>query len=64
MDQRVTAALARSGASRIGYVSCDPGTMARDLQRLEGSHRLVALIAFDQFPQTAHVECLATLERR
>lgn len=62
MAEPVVVALANSGASRIVYVSCDPGTLARDLQRLVGRYRLTALAAFDQFPQTAHVECVATLE--
>lgn len=64
MDERVTGALAASGARRIVYVSCDPGTLARDLRRLEASYRLIGIRGFDQFPQTAHVECVATLERR
>ncbi len=64
MDEPVTRVLAESGAARIVYVSCDPGTLARDLRRLEGRYRLAAVAAFDQFPQTAHVECVATLERQ
>lgn len=44
----------------IVYVSCDPGTFARDLQRLSaGKHRLVRLRAFDLYPQTAHLELMA-----
>lgn len=64
MDARVTEALARSGARRVVYVSCDPATLARDVARLAPAFRLAAVRAFDQFPQTAHVECVATLERR
>lgn len=47
----------------IGYVSCDPGTLARDVgaARDEG-WRLVALRSFDAFPMTHHVECVAVLE--
>ncbi|MBA3259161.1 MAG: hypothetical protein H0T68_06830 [Gemmatimonadales bacterium] len=62
MDQRVTAALERLGPERLVYVSCDPATLARDLTRLPG-YRLSALKAFDLFPQTAHVETVALLER-
>ncbi|WP_375475547.1 class I SAM-dependent RNA methyltransferase [uncultured Jatrophihabitans sp.] len=46
----------------IGYVSCDAGTLARDVAALrEAGWTLAALRAFDAFPMTQHVECLATL---
>jgi tRNA/tmRNA/rRNA uracil-C5-methylase (TrmA/RlmC/RlmD family) len=47
---------------RIAYVSCDPATLARDIGLLiPHGWRLDALRAFDAFPMTHHVECLATL---
>jgi 23S rRNA (uracil-5-)-methyltransferase RumA len=53
-----------SGLRRIAYVSCDPATLARDLALLiAGGWTLDALRAFDAFPMTHHVECLATLSR-
>jgi tRNA/tmRNA/rRNA uracil-C5-methylase (TrmA/RlmC/RlmD family) len=50
--------------NRIAYVSCDPATLARDLAMF-GEHGwdLAELRAFDAFPMTHHVECLATLTR-
>jgi tRNA/tmRNA/rRNA uracil-C5-methylase (TrmA/RlmC/RlmD family) len=49
---------------RIAYVSCDPATLARDIALLRaGGWNLEALRAFDAFPMTHHVECLATLTR-
>ncbi|MFN8572614.1 MAG: hypothetical protein U0132_11205 [Gemmatimonadaceae bacterium] len=44
----------------ILYVSCNPATLARDLQRLP-SYQVRTLTAFDMFPQTAHVETLCEL---
>jgi len=42
------------------YVSCDPATLARDLARLP-SYRVRDALAFDMFPQTAHVETVCEL---
>jgi 23S rRNA (uracil1939-C5)-methyltransferase len=64
MAPHATDAILRSGAGRVAYVSCDPATLARDVARLAGAYQLASLRAFDQFPQTAHVECIAVLERR
>lgn len=61
MDERVSAELNRLAPSRIVYISCDPATLARDLQRLERL-RLALVQAFDLFPQTTHVESVAVLE--
>lgn len=51
-------------ASRIVYVSCDVATLARDVRTItERGYRLSHVEAFDMFPNTAHVETLAVLER-
>jgi tRNA/tmRNA/rRNA uracil-C5-methylase (TrmA/RlmC/RlmD family) len=50
------------GATRFAYVSCDPATLARDIGLLiERGWTLAGLRAFDAFPMTHHVECVATL---
>lgn len=58
----VTLKLREQPVSRLAYISRDPATLARDLQRLSVNYRVVALRAFDLFPQTANVETVAVLE--
>lgn len=62
VDARVCAALeqAEPRPRAVLYVSCNPATLARDLQRLPG-YRVAAVTAFDMFPQTAHVETVCEL---
>ncbi|WP_327672100.1 MULTISPECIES: TRAM domain-containing protein [unclassified Streptomyces] len=51
------------GARRIAYVACDPAALARDIGYFqEGGYRVRTLRAFDLFPMTHHVECVAILE--
>jgi len=47
---------------KLVYISCDPATLARDLQRLNVNYVVREVRAFDLFPQTAHVETVAVLE--
>lgn len=58
------AAIAATGARRVVYVACDPAALARDVGYLQGQgFALTALRAFDLFPMTHHVECVAVLDR-
>nr|WSW66299.1 TRAM domain-containing protein [Streptomyces sp. NBC_00995] len=51
------------GARKIAYVACDPAALARDLAYFaEGGYKVRTLRAFDLFPMTSHVECVAILE--
>lgn len=58
-------ALPALGAAQIVYVSCDPGTLARDLAILinQGNYRLEAVVPLDMFPQTGHLETVVSLNR-
>jgi 23S rRNA (uracil1939-C5)-methyltransferase len=57
--------IAKSGARRVVYVSCHPGSLARDAGILVNEHGFTLRSAgiMDMFPQTAHVESIAVFER-
>lgn len=51
-------------AEKIIYVSCDPITLARDLNILSETYKIKELTPVDMFPNTSHVECVCVLNRR
>ncbi len=56
--------LVRLAPSRIVYVSCHPGTLARDLKQLvAGGYHVASVQPVDLFPQTAHIESVTLLTR-
>ncbi|MGI6735308.1 MAG: 23S rRNA (uracil(1939)-C(5))-methyltransferase RlmD [Bacilli bacterium] len=54
-------ALLKASPPKIMYVSCDPATLARDLQKLTKKYKINHIECVDMFPRTAHVETIVSL---
>lgn len=50
--------------NNIVYISCNPVTLARDVEKLKETHDVLRVAAFDQFPYTHHLEGGVYLKRR
>jgi tRNA/tmRNA/rRNA uracil-C5-methylase (TrmA/RlmC/RlmD family) len=62
--KEAVAHIARLAPRAIVYVACDPAALARDTAYLaDHSYSLVKVRAFDLFPMTHHIECVALYER-
>lgn len=62
-DEALLRTIVEMKPKRVVYVSCNPGTLARDLRVLEdGGYATREVQPVDMFPHTNHVECVAVLE--
>jgi tRNA/tmRNA/rRNA uracil-C5-methylase (TrmA/RlmC/RlmD family) len=60
--REVMAAVLAMRPRAVGYVSCDPASLARDIRvAVDGGWKLQGLRGFDAFPMTHHIECVAHL---
>ena len=63
-DEACLSAVLELSPKRIVYVSCDPGSLARDMKYLrEGGYELEKWVGIDNFPRTGHVETIALLQK-
>ena len=63
-DEACLSAVLELSPKRIVYVSCDPGSLARDIKYLgEGGYVLEKWVGIDNFPRTGHVETVALLSK-
>ncbi len=60
-DEKFLSTLINKKVSQIIYVSCDPETLARDLEYLKQSYDVTYIQPVDMFPMTAHVETICAL---
>ena len=64
LDKKVIDDILNINPERIVYVSCDPITLARDLNILKENYNVEKIIPVDMFPRTYHVETVCVLERK
>ena len=65
LAEDVVDTIADMGPQRVVYVSCDPGTLGRDVKRFAGrDYTLKKAVAVDMFPRTAHVETVVLLSHK
>ena len=63
-DEACLSAVLELSPKRIVYVSCDPGSLARDMKYLrEGGYVLEKWVGIDNFPRTGHVECVVLMSK-
>ena len=63
-DEALLRAVASCEVDKIVYVSCNPGTLARDIKLLgEPGYEFVEATPVDMFVATMHVECIALIQR-
>lgn len=62
---KVMRAIGRLGTDKVVYVSCNPKTLAEDLEWLKDyGYELQTVQPYDQFPHTVHVECVVLMEKK
>ena len=63
-EEALLEAVVKAGPDRIVYVSCDPGTLSRDIKYLSANgYMLSECTPVDQFPWTSHIEVVAKIQK-
>ena len=64
LDEKFIGSLIKNRPSRVVYISCDVGTLSRDLAILKKYYKVEKLAFVDMFPRTYHVETVVLLEKK
>lgn len=62
-DDALLDTILKTEAKKVVYVSCNPSTLAKDLNKLTKKYKIKYMQPVDMFPQTMHVECVAWMSR-
>ena len=63
LSKSVINILNKSNSKKIVYISCNPKTLKRDIDKLD-KYNLKDISACSMFPRTKHIECVCLLERK
>ncbi|WHY94863.1 23S rRNA (uracil(1939)-C(5))-methyltransferase RlmD [Neobacillus cucumis] len=61
LDNQLLQTILQVKPEKLIYVSCNPSTLAKDIQTLSAKYEVKYIQPVDMFPQTAHVECISQL---
>lgn len=62
-DETLLDTILKTGAKTVVYVSCNPSTLAKDLNKLMKKYKIEYMQPVDMFPQTSHVETVVLMSR-
>lgn len=63
LDDKLLKTILQTKPKKIVYVSCNPSTLAKNIDVLSKSYKVEYIQPVDMFPQTSHVECVALMSR-
>ena len=63
LDDEILTTILKTGIRKIIYISCNPATLAKNLEVLSEKYEVRSIQPYDMFPQTAHVETVVLLSK-
>ncbi|QED46829.1 23S rRNA (uracil(1939)-C(5))-methyltransferase RlmD [Cytobacillus dafuensis] len=61
LDEQLIKTILKVKPKKVVYVSCNPSTLAKDIEVLSASYKVDMIQPVDMFPQTSHVECISQI---